>query len=192
MRIELPKKHYSYSNYRLLVETLLKDGKVTGNNQSNEWVDYTRLNLQRMHRWEKTYVPSSILEEKISRLNKPTNWVIITEGWCGDAAQQCPVISKWATLNPLISAHFVLRDENPQLMDLFLTNGSRSIPIWICADEQWNVMWTWGPRPEEAAQLLRALKESGVDDVEKKRQLHAWYAANKQAAFEQEVELLLV
>lgn len=192
MKIELPRKHYSYSNYRLLIETLLKEGKVTGNDQSDAWVEYTRLNLQRMHRWEKTYVPSLVLEEKIARLNKPINWVIIAEGWCGDAAQQCPIISKLAALNPLISAHFVLRDENPQLIDLFLTNGSRSIPIWICADEQWNVMWTWGPRPEEASQLLKLLKQEGADDTEKKRQLHAWYAANKQAAFEQEVELLLV
>ena len=119
------------------------------------------------------------------------HWVVITEGWCGDAAQQVPVIQKLASLNPLITTHFVLRDENPDFMNLFLTNGGRSIPIWISTNEDWEFQWKWGPRPEEAAQLLKQLKAAGTDDSTVKQELHAWYAKNKQMAFQGEIEHLL-
>jgi hypothetical protein len=191
MKIELPEKKYSYTGYKDLLESLLSEGKVTGDQQSDSLLEYTKLNMHRMHRWEKTFMPNAVLAKRIAMINRPLHWVVITEGWCGDAAQQLPIIEKLASLNPNITTHYVLRDENPAFMNLFLTNGGRSIPIWICTDENWELQWKWGPRPNEAAQLLKRLKESGVDDSLLKQELHSWYAKNKQLALQGEIEQLL-
>jgi hypothetical protein len=191
MKIEVPEKKYSYTGYKDLLDSLLSQGKVTGDLQSDSLLEYTKLNMHRVHRWEKTFTPKAALARQIAMIKKPMHWVVITEGWCGDAAQQVPVIQKLASLNPLITTHFVLRDENPDFMNLFLTNGGRSIPIWICTNEDWEFQWKWGPRPEEAAQLLKQLKAAGTDDSTVKQELHAWYAKNKQMAFQGEIEHLL-
>ena len=61
-------------------------------------------------------------------------WLIITEGWCGDAAQCIPTIEKIAAESKNIETHYVLRDENLDLIDEYLTNNARSIPKLIaCA-----------------------------------------------------------
>jgi hypothetical protein len=191
MKIILPQKSYTYPEYIAMVEALQHDGKVTGHQQSESLLVYSKLNMHRMHRWEKTFVPSPALARKIAAIDKPLHWVVITEGWCGDAAQQLPVIEKLASLNPLITTHYVLRDENPEFMDLFLTNGARSIPVWICTDEHWNFRWKWGARPRAAQDMLNKLKEEAVSLDEQKQQLHGWYAKNKHEALQLEVAQML-
>lgn len=191
MKIELPLINYTYESYVTLVEGLLLEGKVTGHQQSDSLLEYTKLNLHRMHRWEKTFQPNDALARKIQAIDQPIQWIIITEGWCGDAAQQLPVIEKLARLNPLITTTYVLRDDNPDFMNQFLTNGARSIPVWICTDKNQNVLWKWGPRPAEAESLLAGLKQQSVEVSEQKQKLHAWYAANKHQAFQQEIAVLL-
>jgi hypothetical protein len=190
MKIEIPKNHYRYNQYKNLLEELLSEGKVTGDNQSEALLEYTKLNLHRMHRWEKTFVPTQKLVSTIESMIQPRHWIIITEGWCGDAAQQLPIIEKLASLNSKITTHYVLRDENPDLMNQFLTNGSKSIPIWICADDSGEVLWSWGPRPKEAIDLLESLKSKSVDESMRKQELHSWYAKNRQVAFQSEIEQL--
>ena len=191
MHIDVPEKKYSYLEYQQLIHQLLDSGKVTGDDQSESLLEYTKLNMHRMHRWEKTFSPNPALVKKIGDLQTPMRWVVITEGWCGDAAQQIPVIEKLASHNPLITTHYVLRDENPDFMDLFLTNGSRSIPIWICLDDKSELVWKWGPRPLVAAEMLQLLKNEGVDVSVQKQELHGWYAKNKHHAFQSEIEHLL-
>jgi len=190
MKIEVPQKKYSYAEYQQLIQDLLTAGKVTGDQQSDSLLEYTKLNLHRMHRWEKTFVPNAVLAKRIADLKSPQQWVVITEGWCGDAAQQIPVIEKLASFNPEISVRYVLRDENPDFMESFLTNGSKSIPIWISLNKDGEFLWKWGPRPKEAADLLNRLKEAGVDVSTMKQELHGWYAKNKQAAIQSEIEQL--
>jgi hypothetical protein len=191
MKIEVPKNKYSYTEYQELIQRLLDVGKVTGDQQSDSLIEYTKLNLHRMHRWDKTFLPQATLVKRISELQEPLLWIVITEGWCGDAAQQIPVIEKLAALNPLITLRYVLRDENTAFMEHFLTNGTRSIPIWLCFDAQGELLWKWGPRPKDAADLLLRLKEAGEDEARRKQELHSWYAKNKHLAFQSEIEHLL-
>lgn len=191
MKIEVPEKIYSYTEYQQLIHDLLEAGKVTGDEQSESLLEYTKLNMHRMHRWEKTFFPNPILIKKITELKKPLQWLVITEGWCGDAAQQVPVIEKLASYNPIIKTRYVLRDENEGLMNLFLTHGAKAIPIWICLDEESELVWKWGPRPQAASDLLKQLKEEGVDISVQKQELHSWYAKNKHQAFQTEIEQML-
>lgn len=190
-KIVIPTPNYTYSEYVALVERLLEEGKVTGHQQSDSLVEYTRLNMHRLHRWEKTWQPDAALAERFGAIRRSLTWIVITEGWCGDAAQQIPVVEKLAALSGAITVRYVLRDEHPEFMDLFLTNGARSIPVIICLNESNELLWKWGPRPQEALELLNHLKAEGMDDAERKKELHAWYARNKHQALQTELYQLV-
>ena len=174
-----------------MIESLLAEGKVTGKEQSQALVEYTTLNMHRMYRWEKTFTPEQTIVDEIMAISSPQTWVIITEGWCGDAAQQIPVFEHLASLNALIKTYYVLRDESPVFMDNFLTNGARSIPVVACLSNEQELFWKWGPRPGEAAQLLSELKAQGMGEQERKKELHSWYARNKQRSLQAELMVLI-
>lgn len=135
---------YTYNEYRDLVKNLLAEGKSTGAEQSEEITNYSLLNDKRMQRLDKTIKISEETAAEFKNLKTPQTWLVITEGWCGDAAQNLPVIYKLAELNAKIYLKLVLRDDNLALMDLFLTNGGRSIPKLIVLDSDNNVLNTWG------------------------------------------------
>jgi hypothetical protein len=65
-------------------------------------------------------------------------------------------------------------------MDLFLTNGGRSIPKLIALDKENNVIDSWGPRPSVATKMVADFKEkNGVLDPEFKQDLQVWYNKDK-------------
>jgi hypothetical protein len=190
-RIILPEFLYSYKEYKTLIESLLAEGKVTGNDQNPSLIEYTTLNMHRMHRWEKTFIPEETTVSAVKTISSPQTWVIITEGWCGDAAQQIPVFEHLAALNSAIRTRYVLRDENVEFMNHFLTNGARAIPIVLCLDNNYNLIWKWGPRPMDASQLLDDLKAKGMSEQERKKELHTWYAKNKHLSLQKEIRTLI-
>jgi len=177
----------SYQEYRILVSDLLANGKSTGPNQSEALTNYSLLNDKRMKRLDKTIQISEETKEAFQQIKQKQTWLILTEGWCGDAAQNIPVIYKMAEVNENIDLKIVLRDEHLALMDLFLTNGGRAIPKLIAVDEEQNVLYTWGPRPAEAAKMLAEYKEMpGVKDSELKKDLQVWYNKNKGQSIQQD------
>jgi hypothetical protein len=171
---------YTYLEYRNLVSSLLAEGKSTGPEQSEALTNYSLLNDKRMKRLDKTIKISDSTAQEIKQLQEPQTWLVITEGWCGDAAQNLPVIAKLAALNSNINLKLVLRDENLELMDLFLTNGGRSIPKLIILDQENNVLNTWGPRPKIATKMVAEYKaEHGALDAQFKQDLQVWYNKDK-------------
>jgi hypothetical protein len=67
------------------------------------------------------------------------------------------------------------RDEHPEMMDRYLTNGTRSIPIVVLLNRDFQELGHWGPRP-------RALQEFVLERLDKvpKGELYPqtrrWYA----------------
>tara|TARA_R110002072_G_scaffold298407_2_gene472328 strand:- start:332 stop:931 length:600 start_codon:yes stop_codon:yes gene_type:complete len=174
------KNAYTYQEYRDLVKTLLADGKSTGPEQSDYILNYSKLNESRMKRLDKTTKISDETTQVIQKLATPQTWLVLTEGWCGDAAQNLPIIHKMAELNKNINLKLVLRDENLELMDLFLTNGGRSIPKLIALDKDNNVIDTWGPRPAVATKMVEEYKaKHGILDAQFKEDLQVWYNKDK-------------
>tara|TARA_B100000809_G_scaffold128979_1_gene126991 strand:- start:1548 stop:2144 length:597 start_codon:yes stop_codon:yes gene_type:complete len=174
------KNTISYQEYKGLVKDLLTENKSTGPNQSEDLTNYSLLNDKRMKRLDKTIKISEETIEEVKKVNEPQTWLLITEGWCGDAAQNLPVINKMADLNDHIDLKLVLRDENLELMDLFLTNGGSAIPKLIILDKEINVINTWGPRPTVASNMVAAYKaENGSLDADFKQELQVWYNKNK-------------
>ena len=174
------KKTISYTNYRALVSDLLVEGKSTGPEQSEDLTNYSLLNDRRMKRLDKTIKISEETIQEFQKVSAPQTWLVITEGWCGDAAQNLPVLNKIATASDYIDLKVVLRDENLALMDLFLTNGGSAIPKLIILDTENNVINTWGPRPTVATNMVAAYKsEHGSLDADFKQDLQVWYNKNK-------------
>lgn len=173
-------KALSYNEYRDLVSDLLSQGKSTGPNQSDDLLNYSKLNDKRMKRLDKTVKLTKETLAKIKDVKEPQTWLVLTEGWCGDAAQNLPVINKIAEENPNINLKLVLRDENLELMDEFLTNGGRSIPKLIALNHENEVINTWGPRPTTATKMVVDYKEKhGSLDADFKTNLQVWYNKNK-------------
>jgi len=180
---------HTYSEYRTLVNALLKEEKSTGNEQSEDLTHYSQLNETRMNRLDKTIKVTEENNQKLQNLDKEYLWLVISEGWCGDAAQIVPVIHKMAELSNKIELKIVLRDENEALMNLFLTNGSKSIPKLIIIDKATSeVIGDFGPRPTGAKQLiLDYKKEHGVIDETAKTELQLWYLHDKGVSTQNEI-----
>ena len=171
------KSSYTYPEYVKLMEDLLAEGKSTAPQQDENLTEYSKMNLRRMKRWEKTLKISTEAEAKIKAYEGKMIWLVISEGWCGDAAHSLPVIHQLADLNPNIEMRVVLRDQHEDLMNQFLTNGGKSIPKLIMYDvDQKEVIADWGPRPTTATQMVEDYKaEHGQVDIEFREQLQLWY-----------------
>jgi len=184
-------KSMSYAEYIKLINDLLLDGKTTGPNQSEAMFNYGKLNRQRMHRLEKTIKLSDSLTEKARKIQRKMIWLVITEGWCGDAAQNIPTIEKIAAENDLIETRYVLRDENLELMDGYLTNDARSIPKLIALDaETLEELGTWGPRPQIAMDYFHELKAQKMEKPEMMEKIQRWYLSDKEQSIQKEFEKL--
>jgi len=185
-------KSYSYQEYRSLVSALILEGKSTGNIQSDDLLHYSELNESRMNRLEKTIKITDEVSAKINQLETKVTWLVIAEGWCGDAAQILPIIYKMAELSENIDLKIVLRDENEALMNDFLTNGGKAIPKLIILDEDNNVIGDFGPRPEPARKLIADYKEeNGVVDEPIKVELQKWYLHDKGVSTQNEIMQLM-
>jgi hypothetical protein len=171
---------YSYNEYRTLVSKLISEGKSTGNDQSKALLHYSELNEVRMKRLEKTLKIDLEVEKTLQNLKSNQTWLVISEGWCGDAAQILPIIKLMAEASKNIDLKLVFRDENEALMNQFLTNGSKSIPKLLILDENSNVINHWGPRPEAAKNIILDYKANhGIVDETAKIALQKWYLEDK-------------
>lgn len=186
---EYLEKALSYGAYKKLIENLLAQGKATGPHQSEAFTHYSQMNLQRMHRLEKTIEVTPEVKKGVGQIDRPQTWLVLTEGWCGDAAQSIPVMQAFAQLNPLITLRFLLRDENPQLMDQYLTKGSsRSIPKLIAVDPvTLEELFTWGPRPAPLQELFYGMKAEGIAFDAIKEEIQRWYNKDKTISLQEEI-----
>ena len=183
---------YSYADYMLLMEKVVLENRTTGPKQSEDLAFYTKLNLARMQRLNKKVELNEDLKAKVIQIEIPQTWYILTEAWCGDAAQNIPVLAAAALPNSLITVKLLLRDENPELMDAYMTNGGRSIPKLIAVDVDFNELFTWGPRPAGANELMLAYKANPVQTLKEfVEDIQRWYIADKTKSMQKELTEIL-
>lgn len=181
-----------YDEYRRLIDAFLMVGKSTAKRESESMVEYSKLNVVRMNRLDKTVEIIPELREVISEISAPQTWLVLTEGWCGDAAQIVPVFNKIAELNSNIQLKFLLRDEHLELMDKYLTNGkSQSIPKLVVLDEHNNELFNWGPRPHALQELYYHMKANALNNDVIKEEIHKWYAKDKTISIQKDILALL-
>lgn len=177
-----------YQTYRALVDQLLLEGKSTS--EASYDLHYTKMNVQRMSRVDKTVSLTDELTSTIDHLKENYKFLVITEGWCGDAAQIVPVFNKIAVASlGKIDLKFVLRDKNLPLIDAHLTNGGRAIPVLIVLNETADqVLATWAPRPKVLQELLKEWKKETTEMPVLAEKLHSWYAKDKTQSTQAELK----
>ncbi|AIM59773.1 thioredoxin [Cellulophaga lytica] len=170
-----------YTEYREQMRNLVANNKSTGEIQSDALANYTMLNDKRMKRLDKTTKLPDATISKIKQVTAKTTWLVLTESWCGDAAQSMPVMQKFAEQNSKIDVKVILRDENLELMNHFLYNNTLSIPRLIAFNEDTQeVIGDWGPRPSTLSKIVENFKaKNGSLTPEFKQELQVWYNKDK-------------
>jgi len=100
----------------------------------------------------------ALLKEKQPKI------LTITEDWCGDAMLNNPIIRRIAEAAGL-DMRAVLRDADTDLIDRYLTNGGRAIPMYILLNESGQVIGKWGPRAPELQDIV-VTKRATLPDKE--------------------------
>ncbi len=154
--------------------------------ETDEHAEYLALNFHRTARIEKTYTVCEALKAAVRSLKSPQIWMALTEAWCGDSAQNLPYIAGIADCSSITTFRILLRDQNTDIMDRYLTAGTRSIPKLVAFDGDGRELFRWGPRPLEAMDLFQRARQAGVSKPEISERLHLWYGRNRGRALEQE------
>jgi hypothetical protein len=152
--------------------------------QGITWDEYLNQEiLEHRELWEGVYRKSSVPEPILARvegLGRAWKLLAITEDWCGDASNLVPIFARLAETSPRVDLRVVRRDEHPDLMDQYLTNGSRSIPIIVILDDAYRPVGRWGPRPAELQEFVIREKRAGErPSAEIYRVARRWYAKDR-------------
>lgn len=169
----------NYQEYQQLFDAILRGDENSYPYTDPAYLHYVRLNQARMRRWDKILHLDEALVSTIKSLDKKQNWIILTEPWCGDAAQSLPYMIALARKNELISYDLQLRDSEPFLIESYLTHGTKSIPKLIVRDEHGNDLFNWGPRPKHAQQIFDELKAVDATHEVITNALQVWYNHDK-------------
>lgn len=188
-----PAHTFSYSEYFSFTEQTANGNFLAIHPLPPEKLEAAKINVQRMKRIYKTFEPSQQVIELLQKIPGNMQWIVIAEPWCGDGAQNIPVLAKIAAISDKIELKIILRDENPAIMDAFLTDGKKAIPKLICIDpHQHKLLGTWGARPFNMQQLFIDCKDSsGRSKEDCLKELHTFYAKDHGESLQQEIIQLL-
>jgi hypothetical protein len=124
-------------------------------------------------------VPVWAVDEAVA-LGENFRLVVLAEDWCGDATNTVPVLAKWASQTPNVELRILRRDEHPEIMDRYLTNGvARSIPVVIVLTEDMHELGWWGPRPRVLEAWTAEQRAAGRDKKALYPEIRRWYAKDK-------------
>lgn len=179
----------SYMAFHGMLEKTISLIDQDKNRDKDKKSEFLKLNLSRLNRIYKTCKISNKITQFFNHIEQTQIWLVITEPWCGDSAQTLPIMAKIAEASAgKIQLKIVLRDQNLDIMDQYLSNGSRSIPKLIAYDLYGNDLFTWGPRPKPAQHLFdlwKLSKDLNWDEFE--MNLHKWYTYDKGETFQSEI-----
>jgi hypothetical protein len=142
--------------------------------------DFVAASTEHRGLWEGIHKIAAIPEwsQHLDFSAAPYHLLVLAEDWCGDASNTIPILAKLAERVPGLELRVLRRDEHPEVMDQYLTNGSRSIPIVIVLDAGFRELGHWGPRPMELQRWVMA-NRSVVPKAELYPQVRKWYARDR-------------
>jgi len=181
----------NFHEYSELFEQILNTEHPLAPYDNADYLNYTKLNKARMHRWMKTAEINESLSKMLAQISEPQHWIIISEPWCGDASHVLPWLIKMVECSKNIHYQIQLRDSEPFLINNYLTEGGKSIPKLISRDKNNTDLFVWGPRPSGAKELMNMLNEQKADFETIKVELQNWYNNDKGVQIQSEIEQLL-
>lgn len=148
------------------------------------WDEYAESEiLEHRDLWSGAYKTARIPEwatERLIATGRDWNLLVLSEDWCGDASNTVPLMARLAEATPRLRLRILKRDENLDLMDRYLTNGSRSIPIAIVLDDKFQPVAHWGPRAADLQDFVLSEKRAGrrqSDEIYK--DARRWYERDR-------------
>ena len=175
----------TYTEYRQQISKILASAPVDAT--AEKMRPYLLNNAVLMDQYDQSYRVAPELFDAVNG-GPDTTWLVITEGWCGDAAFNVPMFHALEKLaHEKVRLRIVLRDSNPELMDANLTDGGRSIPKLIVLNNELLPLGYWGPRPADLQQLMKQWKNDGLELKELIPKVHNWYDADKTRSLQQEL-----
>lgn len=152
---------------------------------------YVERNVTLMSEYDQRYKLGGPLTDAIKQA-PATTWLVLTEGWCGDAAFNVPMFAVIEKLFPQkVKLKILLRDSNLDLMDAHLTDGGRSIPKLIVLNNELQELGTWGPRPDALQVLMKEWKSASLGLKEIIPMVHSWYNDDSTTSLQEELEALV-
>lgn len=170
---------YTYDEYMELMKNFVTVHSSSGNVPTEAFADFTKLNFQRMKRWNRKDLISEETKSLLNEIKTDQKWIVITESWCGDAAHILPALNQMADYSPHIDLQIVFRDDNPDLMDNYLYQGTKSIPVLISRNMEDKDLFVWGPRPRHAQEIMENAKAGKFDTNVAKTLIQKWYNEDK-------------
>jgi hypothetical protein len=154
---------------------------------------YYRQAADRMDALMPTVAMPPELQAALGQLKEQYSWAIITEGWCGDASHTVPIIEAVAQASGgHLTTRYFLRDSHPDLIDRYLTNGGRAIPIAVMLHaDTLTEAGVWGPRPAPLQAIHQELKAKETPFKEVITTVNAWYDEDGTRTTQQEILALV-
>jgi len=161
--------------------------------QLAKMLPYYQTAVDRRDQLAPTVVLLPELQAALSQLNGHYSWAIITEGWCGDASHTVPIIEAVAAASGgHLATRYFLRDAHPDLIDRYLTNGGRAIPIAVLLHaDTLAEAGVWGPRPAPLQALYLDLKARETPFKEVINTVNNWYDHDATRTTQQELLALV-
>ncbi|MFB6305862.1 MAG: thioredoxin family protein [Flavobacteriales bacterium] len=186
-------KAISYGDFKQIVKDNYDKGEPTSVIADKDMLlDFTKLNIKRMDRLDDQVELNPELMKELDQLSENWYWLVLAEGWCGDVAQNLPIIHKIADNCDKVDLKVLFRDQNTEVIDNYLTNGGRSIPKLIVLRS--DNLEDWGPRPEPIQEMVMEVKKLKEGDTPKKelideyhKKMHKWYAKDKGQTIQKEL-----
>ena len=144
-----------------------------------EYVDKAEMNVPTI---KANYEDTQISEEDhkyfaslSSKLEKGAIKVLaLSESWCGDCVENLPIVAKLASLYPCFDLLVFSRDDNLDIMDRYLTDGKRVIPVFVFFDEEGQEIGRFIERPQGARDFLarETEKHKGLSEEERQKAMY--------------------
>jgi hypothetical protein len=131
------------------------------------------------------YTKFNLTESRVNTIAKIKGYdiLVLTEPWCGDSLAAIPVLKKITEAGEGWNLKVLLRDQNPDLMNKFLTHGTRSIPLFLFLDNSGNLIFKWGPRIKVAQQIFennrQMIRAGKISKQEVIKQIRYFYAKDR-------------
>ncbi len=183
-------KGVSYEAFCLISERIAKAKDNNGVDKDSKTRLLISRNLNTMEKVLKDVTIPFSLFNGIASNTQQFHWLVIAEPWCQDTANVLPILYKLSEVNEKIELRIIFRDEQPEVMDQFLTDGKRAIPKLICFDQDHHIVGEWGPRPLVLQKFIDKIKtNSTISSDELKMRIHIWYHTDGGTAIFNELEI---
>lgn len=179
----------TYDEYFKYVES---EAQAPSTEVNQKYQSYIKQNIARMKRLGRKEVVLDESELSETDRNMKLNIVVLSEAWCGDASQILPIAINIFENLPKSEVRVFLRDQQDELMNHFLTNNTKSIPIIALFDEDFSFLDFWGPRSTEAQEVYQQLRKQELPMDDLLYHLHKWYSDDKGATTIAEIKQMLV